>query len=272
LIVTVPLEGVLDRDRLRLPLRLHRPVVPGVRQLDEGDGVVAADHLRELVHRHRLEVADEVDADPVQLVRRDGADARDDVHPHRPQQLDLAAGGHDPAAVRLRQLAGHLGHELGRRHADRGGEATRRGADRGAQVVDHLLQAHRVEGRHAVGRPEVDERLVQGQRLDQRRQRPQPGHHQRTGLPVRPEPARQEGGVGAAPARLVRRHRRAHPEHPGLVRRGRHDAPLAHAPDHDRLAPQRRLVALLDRREERVEVEVQHRRLGSHEAILRGRR
>ena len=42
------------------------------------------------------------------------------------------------------------------------------------------------------------------------------------------------------------------------------DAAPADAADHDRLAAQRRLVALLDGGEERVEVEVQHRRDRTH--------
>ena len=50
-------------------------------------------------------------------------------------------------------------------------------------------------------------------------------------------------------------HRAAHAERPGLVARGHHDA----AAHDDRPAPEPRVVALLDRREERVEVGVEDR-------------
>jgi len=55
-----------------------------------------------------------------------------------------------------------------------------------------------------------------------------------------------------------------HPERPGFVRRRRDHAPSTDAADDDRLAPQRRLVALLDGREERVEVQVEDRGLRAH--------
>ena len=74
----------------------------------------------------------------------------------------------------------------------------------------------------------------------------------------------------AAAARLVRGHGRADPEHPRLVRRrGDHSALTDPADDH-RLAAQRRLVPLLDGGEERVQIQVQDRRLRSHRPILPG--
>ena len=69
-------------------------------------------------------------------------------------------------------------------------------------------------------------------------------------------------------ARLPRRHRRADPEDAGLVGRGGHHAPPAGAADDDGLAAQRRLVALLDGGEERVEVDVEDRRLAAHAPIM----
>ena len=61
----------------------------------------------------------------------------------------------------------------------------------------------------------------------------------------------------AQPARLPAAHRRAHAARPRLVARREHDA----AADDHRPAAQPRIVALLDRRVERVEVGVQDRRL-----------
>ena len=72
---------------------------------------------------------------------------------------------------------------------------------------------------------------------------------------------RHEDRVRAQRARGPQRHRRADAEHARLVRRGADDAAIVRpaAADDDRLAAQRRVVALLDRGEERVEVDVQDR-------------
>ena len=111
---------------------------------------------------------------------------------------------------------------------------------------------------------EVDERLVQRQRLDQRRDLAQQRHHQRAGLAVGVEPAAQERRVRAARPGLAGRHGRADAVLARLVGRGRHHPAAADAADHDRLAAQRGLVALLDRREEGVEVQVEDRRVVAH--------
>ncbi len=91
-------------------------------------------------------------------------------------------------------------------------------------------------------------------------------HHRVAGVAVGVEPAGEERRVRAPRPGLAGRHRRADAVLPGLVRRGRHHAAAADAADDDRLAAQRRLVALLDRGEERVQVEVEHRRVRSRMA------
>ena len=68
----------------------------------------------------------------------------------------------------------------------------------------------------------------------------------------------------AEPPRLRAAHRRADAVRLRLVARGEHDAP---ADDH-RPAAQARIVALLDRREERVEIGVEDRRLAVHEHMF----
>ena len=69
---------------------------------------------------------------------------------------------------------------------------------------------------------------------------------------------------GTASTGLAQRHRRVDPEPPRLVAGRRHDAALVGpaAPDDDRPAAQLRVVALLDGREERVEVDVEDRPVG----------
>ena len=91
-------------------------------------------------------------------------------------------------------------------------------------------------------------------------------HHPLARLAVGVEAAAEERRVRAARPGLAGRHRRADAVLARLVGRGRHHAPAADAADHDRLAAQRRLVALLDGGEEGVEVEVQDGRVGPHAA------
>ena len=87
-------------------------------------------------------------------------------------------------------------------------------------------------------------------------------HHPLAGLAVGVEAATEERRVRAARPRLPGRHRRPDAVLARLVGRRRHHAPAADPADHHRLAAQRGLVALLDRGEEGVEVEVQHGRVG----------
>jgi hypothetical protein len=42
----INLKGVFDRDRFRLPIRLDRPVVTRVRQIDQRLSMRLSDHLR----------------------------------------------------------------------------------------------------------------------------------------------------------------------------------------------------------------------------------
>ena len=259
----VGVVGALDADRLGLALGHDRPVVAGVGQLVEGVAVGAAEHPDQLVLADRLEVGDGVDAGAPQPLGGRGADAGDDRHVHRPEEVGLGAGWHDDEAVGLVEVAGHLGDELRGADPDRRSQPTRGLGD----LLTKPLGERRDRGDLQVGQArggQVDERLVQRQRLHQRGGLAQHRHHQLAAGAVGVEAAAQERRVGAPRACLAGRHRRPDAVLACLVRRrGDHPAP-ADAADHDRLAAQRRLVALLDGREERVEVEVQHRRDRTH--------
>ncbi len=75
------------------------------------------------------------------------------------------------------------------------------------------------------GRPgDVEERLVDRDRLDQRRVAPEDRHDVSAGDLVATTVDRQEHGVRAAAVRLAQRHRRVDPERARLVARRRHDA------------------------------------------------
>ena len=110
-------------------------------------------------------------------------------------------------------------------------------------------------------RRDVEERLVDRDRLHERREPPEDRHHLAADALVRAAVHRHEDAVRAEPPRRPDGHRGVDPELPRLVRGRAHDPAVvrpAH-PDRDRPAAQLRVVALLDRREERVEVDVEDR-------------
>ena len=114
----------------------------------------------------------------------------------------------------------------------------------------------------------LEERLVQGHGLDDRRRLGEHGHHLLRHRRVEPAAGRQHDGVRTQPPRLPHRHRRPGPEHPGLVAGPGHDpAGPGPADEHGPVA-QRRTGELLDGRVERVHVEVQHPPTRTHRAIV----
>jgi hypothetical protein len=130
--------------------------------------------------------------------------------------------------------------------------------------------------RNLLGRPEqagragdVEERLVDAQRLDQRRELVEHAEHLVRLFPVPREVPRDDRRVRAEPLRDRHRLRRVTAEHPRLVRRRGHDAPRPVVPDEHRPPAEGRVVELLDGGEERVHVDVEdgpRRRL--HHAIV----
>ena len=119
-------------------------------------------------------------------------------------------------------------------------------------------RASTLAGRHAVqplGAGQIEEGLVDRQRLDQRRQR----EHHLADLAADPRIFFHVGpdhsGVRAQPQRLEHRHGRSHPEGAGDVAGRGDDAALAAADDH-RLGGKRRIVALLDRGVEGVAIDM----------------
>ena len=167
------------------------------------------------------------------------------------QERQLAFGRHDEQAVRLRDAARHLREELRPRDADRQREpdllehpAPQAGGDLHRRAGDPFHSSH------------VEERLVDRQPLDERRHVVEDPIHGLARLGVGREARRDDDRLRAEPASLSAAHRRLDAEGLGLVARREHDT----AADDHRLPAQLRIVPLLDRREEGVEVCVQDRR------------
>ncbi len=137
------------------------------------------------------------------------ADAPERLDRQRVEEGPLAARRHDQQAVRLGDGAGHLGEELGRRHAHR---------DRQPHLLAHApAQVRRDLGRRARDPLEpahVEEGLVDRQALDERRGPLEDPEHGPAGLDVG-RPARlDDDRLGAEAARPPPAHRRAHARAP----------------------------------------------------------
>ena len=268
----VGVVGALDADRLRLALGDDGSGVLRAGELPQAVALGLAEQPDELVLADLLELGDGVDAGPPQPLGGRRADAGDDRDLHRPQQVELGARRHDRHPVGLVELAGDLGEELRRGDADGRGEPA---GDlvhpaRAARSPTSVTVATSRSGSPAAARSTKASSSESGSTSG--REVAQHLHHLLARLAVGVEPAAQERRVRAAGPCLAARHRRADAERPGLVGRRGHDAAAAGAADDDRLAAQRRLVALLDGGEEGVQVEVEDRRGRTHLAILSARR
>ena len=187
--------------------------------------------------------------------------------PHAPEPFDgkrvqegeLTVRWHREQPVRLRHPARHLGQEL--RAGDPDG-------DRQSHPLAHLApQLHGDLGgrsREPLEPADVQERLVDRQSLDERRRVVEHPVDLLARLRVRRHARTNDDRVGAEPARKREAHRRVHAVRLRLVA-GRKDDPAAD--DHGPSA-QPGVIPLLDRREERVDVGVQDRRLVLHEHMF----
>ena len=116
-------------------------------------------------------------------------------------------------------------------------------------VANAVLQAAQVCGHVEIG-------FVERERLDQRRVVGEDGVDLARDGAVDVEPRRHEHQFRALPHGGGRRHGRAHAERARLVARRGHHAALGAVANRHRPAAQLRVVALLDRRIERVHVDV----------------
>ena len=190
---------------------------------------------------------------PCSFSRGDLADAPQALDRQRVQERELAVGRHDEQPVGLGDAARDLGEELRPATPTVIGKPDLRRARR-AQAHGDLASACPRAARMPA---HVEERLVDRQPLDERRRVLEDAEHRLARLRVRRHARRTTIASRAQAPRLPAAHRRAHAERLRLVARGEHDA----AADDHRAAAQARVVPLLDRRVEGVEVGVQDRRL-----------
>ena len=257
-------------DRLGTAVHRHRAVVDAPGQAVQTAAVGRPQRRGRPIDRQRGQVAHGLDAQAGQPPGRGRAHAPQGGDRQRVQKIKLGArGDHVDAAAENRALRagpglgplrGQLGQQLVGGHPHRAGEPLPledAGPDGGGDPVRGPQRPDRP--------PHVEERLVEGEGLHQRRHLLENGHDPGRDLAVTAVVAGQEHGVGAEPAGPGRRHGRVDAEGPGLVAGRGHHAPPAGAAHHHRLAPQLGPTADLHRREEGVHVHVQE----PHRAVRR---
>ena len=212
-------------------------------------------------HRHQCglgqvgDLADGGDPTVVKLPRGDRADAPQPFHRQRMEERELGVGWHHEQTVGLGDRTGNLGEELGAGHPDRDRQAD--------PFEDVAAQRDRDLGRGARDpsqTADIEERLVDRQPFDERCRVLEHREHRFARFGVRRHARVDHDRSRAQPAGLRASHRRAHAVRLRLVA-GREDDPRS---DDHGLAAQPWIVALLDRRVERVEVGVQDRGFTRH--------
>ena len=198
------------------------------------------------------QVADGLHPEALQPGQGGRADAPEPPDGMGMEEGQLRAGLDDQHPVGFGVVAGQLGQELAGGHADGGGQAGL-GPDAGPDGRPDL-PAVAEEARPA---GDVEERLVEGDRLDDRREGGEdPVHRGALGL-VDVETRREDDGLGAQPAGPAHGHGRVDAEAAGLVGGGRHHAPGPGAADENGPAGEGGIVEDLDRGVEGVEVDVE---------------
>ena len=237
-IADVDIEGGLGRDALGLPLRADAPFVDAAGQPGEPQPL-GAEAARQSGLVGGLQIGDEAVALARQALLRRLADTPDGADASGSEEGDGLFGADHREAARLVEIGGNLGEELVRRQPDGDGDA-----DLGLDGAGEPSQrAGRALAMQALRAGKVEKRLVDGKRLDQRRE----AQHALADLPADSDIFRHVGlhhrRLGAERQRLEHRHGRAHALHPGEIAGGGDHAALA-AADDDRHVAQGRVVAL----------------------------
>ncbi len=261
-------EGLLGRDRDPLALELELTGVDPARAVTEHDPDGPRQERAQLRVGERRELPDRAHARRGESLLGARADAGERAHRQRGEEARLPPRWDDGDPAGLPSLRGDLADDLRGRHAQRARER-RRCAD---GDLDRLCDRARPPER-ADDAAEVEVALVQprplhaGHHLTDRRP------HRLRVLSVERVARADEDDVGAAAQRLGRAHRRADAVPARDVVRGRdHAAALRIASDDQGAGTERRVLELLDRGEERVQVEVSEDPHGGRLRFLRDSR
>ena len=241
-------ECALRPDRATAAPHAHRPEVAVVREGVQVPPHRATERRRQRGLRDPRDVPDGCDPQRAELPGGHLADSPEPLDGQRMQEGKLSLRRHDQEAVGLRHAARDLGEELRPGHADR---------DRQADALAHVAaQSHGdLDGgpRDPLQPAHVEERLVDRQPLDQRRRVFEHPVHRLARLGVGRHARLDDDRPRAQPAGLCSTHRRADAVRLGFVAGCQHHAPT----DDHRPAAQTRIVSLLDRGVERIQVGVQ---------------
>ena len=253
-VADIALERGFRRDRLRRLAAIDGRAVATLGQPLE-DGAADSECLDEALGFIRGQLSDRAHTHGVKPLLGLGAEAGDGADGERSEKVGFGAWLDKHQAVRLSRAAGDLGDEF------RGGRAHRRrqpnlGVDLELDPARNLV---RRRGPVACSGGHVEIGLVEGDTLDQL------GRGE-AAEDLMDEPAclAISGAIGidnhqlwAQLQSLVKRHRRAHAESARLVGSSHDDRP-PRAPGHrDRYPAELGVVALVHRRVERVEVDVE---------------
>ncbi len=115
-------KGIFAGNRLRRPVRLHRPRIDAPGQLGQALAPTA-EGACQLQRRQLAQLGDGIDAKIGQPALPDLADSGQQADRQRCQESLHLAGPDHKQAVGLAPVRGDLGQELVWRHAGRGGQA-----------------------------------------------------------------------------------------------------------------------------------------------------
>ena len=241
------------RHRFHFRIGFDRPVLQAAHAVEQHAPVLAEQPQHSLGLR-AIQVAERLDALLTQLPLGRCADSAQGAHGQRVDEAELASGHDDRQPPGLVHVGRELRNRLRRPHANR-----TRHAEVGDAVLNALGHDDRMLSVHARG-TDVEKRLVDAHLLHMRGFVEQNGHHPVRHFAIPVEMAARPNGVGAKPRRRRRRHRGMHAVLARLVGRSRDHAAFSRiTADNDRLAPPTGMIELLDRGEERIEVDEQNR-------------
>jgi hypothetical protein len=247
-------ERLFLADALGFAIGCDGAVVDAECQAPEVIALVGADAAVEYIFVELAQVCERFDTKAVQLRRGLGADAPDLVDwQRRKDRLEVFARD-DGETVGLVHVAGELGEELVRCHADRRGQASFCSDARSKRARDGDGVAE--EG---LARGDVEERLVDAQWFNERRERFEDREHVAGYDAVAVEVDGDDNRVRTVALGDGHRLGGVATEGAGFVRGRGDDAAWTVVTDQHGFAAERGLGKHLDGREERIHVDVQDR-------------